>query len=805
MERIPLHRNRLTSRWIPGWRTAVVFWTIASALAAHAQAPAQEAWEGKPVRHVRSSGFRRVSWAEVKPLLLLRDGRPYDASKRNQDLKKLFSLQKFADVRIEPEIDAKTGAVDFVVKVIEFQIITDVRFTGLTAVPIATLTELAQKPLAMLDQYLLKLDREAIREKLIAKGYHFSKVEPEISTGPDGAVLHWRVMEGPLVTVNSIQINGNKRFPDSDLKALMQTKEAGRFLVFPISGGPFVQFNLEEDLKRLKLAYYREGWLDIAKDDRIFLEELVFSEDRTLVDIRIHVDEGEKYRIRNITFKGHTVISEESMRAVLVSKVGEEYTVVQAATDAGKISDLYGEQAYILAQVEPQTTFHAGVRELDLEFRIVENQEITVGRIIINGNTKTRFDVILRELKDFAPGEKFNRRLLQRGVQRLRDRQYFDPLAGFSVRLEESQDPAMRDVVFDVKEGSTGSIRFAGGYSSSFGILGIIEFEQKNFDIADLPKSIGDLLTGEAFAGGGQIFAAQFAPARTAKSFRVMFREPHVFGYDFGMSVQARQSDALRESWEEERLSASLSFDKRFDPFKVELGITAMRMETDNLEDDAPFTVRELEGVSRIFSVTAGISFDNRDSIIIPTTGHKISLTYEYAGDPLPGDFDFGKVLFDVESYFPTVEMGPDRRHVVNFDLTVGYARPNGDSIVPYYERFYAGGRGSIRGFDFRGVGPRESGDPIGGNAYAYFSAEYAYPLVGNILWISTFYDVCNLTLDWDDLYHEKWRNTVGFGIKFVIPQLGNIPVSIDFGFPLVKRDDDDRETVTFDIGRLFF
>ncbi len=777
---------------------------VAAALSIPAQDQAQEPWEGKPVRHVRHSGFRKVSWYEVQPLLHLKEKLPYDTTKRHQDLKRLFRLEKFADVRIEPEI-SPTGEVDFAVKVVEFQVITDVRFTGLTTIPISTLIDLEQKPTRMLDPYLLKLDRELIRDKLIAKGYHFSKVEPEITGEKDGAILHWRVTEGPLVTVRSIEITGNRRYATSDLKSLMQTKEAGSFLVFPISGGPYVQFNLEEDLKRLKLAYYREGWLDIAKDDRIFLEDLVFSPDRTLVDVRIHIDEGEKYRIRNISFKGHTVLKEEEMRAALISKSGEEYTVMNAAADAEKIREMYGERAYILAQVEPLTTFHGAGRELDLEFRIVENQEITVGRIIINGNTRTRDDVIRRELKDFAPGEKFNRKLLQRGVARLRDRQYFDPMAGFSVRLEESQDPGMRDVVFDVKEGSTGSIRFAGGYSSSFGIVGIVEFEQRNFDIADLPKSFAEIFTGEAFVGGGQHFQAQFAPARTAKSFRVGFREPHVFGYDFGMGVQALQREALRESWEEQKLEGSLSFDRRLDPFVMKVGLHAMRMETDDLDADAPPTVRELEGVTRIVSVTTGISFDNRDSIIIPTSGHKVSLEYEYAGDPLPGDFDFSKITFDIESYFPTFEIGPERRHVVNFDLTIGYARPNGNSIVPYYERFYAGGRGSIRGFDFRGVGPRESGDPLGGSDYAFFSAEYAYPLVGNILWISAFYDLCNLTLDWDDLYHEKWRNTVGFGIKFVIPQLGNIPVSIDFGFPLVKRDDDDRETVTFDIGRLFF
>jgi outer membrane protein insertion porin family len=786
---------------------AVVFWTCTGALAARAQDPAQgqEPWEGKPVRHVRYSGFRNASQWEVKNLLDLKEKAPYDAAMRSQDLKRIFNLHKFADVQILPEI-APTGEVDFVVKVIEFQKIIDVRFTGLTAITLSTLTpDLRQKHGSMLDPYLLKLDRELVRDRLVQKGYHFCKVEPDLSVEQDGAILNWRLTEGPLVTVRSIEITGNRRFATADLKALMQTKEAGSFLFVPVSGGPFVQFSLEEDLKRLKLAYYREGWLDIAKDDRIFLEDLVFSPDRTIVDIRIHVDEGEKYRIRNITFKGHTVLNDEQMRATLVSKPGDEYTVMNASMDSEKIREMYGERAYILAQVEPITTFIAGARGLDLEFRIVENQEITVGRIIVNGNTKTRFDVILRELKDFAPGEKFNRRLLQNGVQRLRDRQYFDPMAGFSVRLEEGQDPSQRDVVLDVKEGTTGTIRFAGGYSSSFGILGIIEFQQRNFDIADLPKSLGDVLSGEAFAGGGQIFEAQFAPARTAKSFKVSFREPHVYGHEFGMGVLARQAEALRESWEEQRLEGVLSFDRRLDPFELKLGVHAMRMETDNLEDDAPSTVRELEGVTRIFSLTAGITFDNRDSIVIPTQGHKVALTYEYAGDPLPGDFDFGKVLFDIESYFPTFEIGPDRRHVINVDLTIGYAHQHGDSIVPYYERFYAGGRGSIRGFDFRGVGPRENGDPIGGNAYAFFSFEYAYPLVGNILWLSTFYDLCNLTLDWNDLYSEKWRNTVGFGIKFVIPQLGNIPVSIDFGFPLTKHPEDDRETVTFDIGRLFF
>jgi outer membrane protein assembly complex protein YaeT len=684
-------------------------------------------------------------------------------------------------------------------------VIADVRFTGLHAVSVATLKPLNQNPGDWLDPYRLKQDRDKIRDSLLLKGYHFSSVKEEILEEPGGAVLHWRVTEGPLVMVRAIEITGNDHFPAGDLKILMQTKEAGSFLLIPTPGSPYVQYTLEEDLKRLKLAYYQEGWLDIMKDDRIFIEDLLFTPDRTEVSIRLHVDEGQRYRIRNISFAGNTVINAEGLTAVLTSKVGEDYVVSRASLDAARIQDMYGERAYILAQVEHVTTILYDRQELDLVFRITENQEIMVGRIVVNGNTKTRFDVILRELKDFAPGEKFNKRLLIRGLQRLRDRQYFDPQAGLSARLEESQEPGVRDVILEVKEGSTGTIRFAGGYSSAFGILGIIEFEQRNFDIADLPKSLGDLFSGEAFAGGGQLFSIRYAPSRTSQSFGVLFREPYFFGYDFGMGVSGRSINTQRESWKEERLSASLILERRFDPFRVELGVSAMRLELNDLEFDAPATVRGLEGVNRIFSMTPAIVLDTRDSLFIPTSGHKILLSYEFAGHPLPGDFDFGKTYFDVESFFTLFEPTPDRKHVVNFDLTLGYARPRGDSTVPFFERYYAGGRGSIRGFDFRGVGPREAGDPIGGNAYAFFSTEYQYPIVGNVLYFAVFYDLANLTPAWDDLYHVKWRNTVGFGIKFIIPQLGNIPVSIDFGFPLSKRDDDDRETVTFDIGKLFF
>ncbi len=772
-----------------------------------AERPGQEAWEGKPAGRVVAAGFRRQRWAELRNLLTLREGAPYDRAARDQDLKTLFARKAFRDVRIEPKLQ-DDGTWLYTVTVQEYDTILDVQFTGLAAVPVAALKPLLQvNPGDALNPYLLKLDREAIREHLLSKGYHFSAVNDEVLETSAGLVLVWHVAEGPLVRVKSVEFSGVSGIDLGTLKQYLLTKEPSSFLFFPGSGEPFIRRYLDEDLKRIKLYYQLEGFLDITEGDRVFVEDLVFTEDRTGVNVRIHVDEGRRFKVRSISFEGVSgkVVPEDQLRAALWlgDKNHPYFSDNVGNRDVQKIRDLYGERAYILAQVEYDTVIPSGTAEIDVKFRITEGHEVKLGRITVQGNTKTRQDVILRELRDFVPGEKFNNQLLQRGVSRLRDRQFFEQ-GGVTWRTEPTDDPSIRDLVLEVKEGQTGNLRFAGGYSSSFGILGVLEFSQKNFDIADLPKSFSDVAEGTAFAGGGQQFNIRFSPSRLRTSFTVAFREPWLFGTETGGGVRAFNIRTERESWDEQRIGGTISFDKRFEPFQTSLAVQVLHITIRNTDETTPSTVLGLAGRNQLVTLAPGIAWDTRDSALFPTRGHRISLTYEWAGDPLPSDFDYAKTTFSASTYFTVYESETKMKHVMNLDLVVGHARERGDSTVPFFERFYAGGRESIRGFDFRGVGPKENGDPIGGNGSVFASAEYSYPLFVEFLRGALFYDLANLTPEFDDLKHEKWRNTVGFGIRFIIPQLGNIPVKLDFGFPLTKRDDDERETVLFDIGTLF-
>jgi outer membrane protein insertion porin family len=245
--------------------------------------------------------------------------------------------------------------------------------------------------------------------------------------------------------------------------------------------------------------------------------------------------------------------------------------------------------------------------------------------------------------------------------------------------------------------------------------------------------------------------------------------------------------------------------DKRIDNWAFQLSFKAEDIRVDDVEPDAPPQVTDLEGRHHVFSLTPAIIYDTRDSIVFPTEGLRTLLSLEYAGQLLAGDFDYNKLTFETEGHLTLFETDSHLKHVGSFAFTFGWvhgARQNED--VPLFEHFYAGGRDSIRGFDFRGMGPHVNGDPVGGEAYVLLTLEYSYPLFVEFLRGAFFWDIANLTEEIEFLPHDTWRNTIGFGIRFLIPQLGNIPVKLDFGWPLTKEDEDERQTVTFDIGTLF-
>jgi outer membrane protein insertion porin family len=788
--------------------------TLLAAGSVSAQPSPQET-EGKEISNVDVSGMRRESKVTIENLSGLRRGQPLTREKIDRATKTLFATNQFDRIEIDaaPDPADPQKKVVVTIRVVEYPRVESVELHDLKAIPLSqvkpNLRLAAGDPLNPVHRMQ---DLNYIREQYRLKGYHFSNVEAATRPGPGGGiVLSWEITEGPLVSVDRILFTGNDSVDESDLRRFMLTKENPRLLFISTGTEPFVERNLREDMERIKLYYQLEGWLDIRNGERVFVRDLVFSDDKTSVTVRIHIDEGPRYSIRDVRFEfdpgDKPIFTADEIRPWLLSKPGDPYTEANAAKDRDKIREKYGERAYITAEVGYATVVPLAGQQLDLVFSIKQNEKVYVGRVNFEGNHKTRDDVLRREFNrvGFLPGEEFNNRKLNLAVRRLKDRGWIEPQDGATIRTQQGETPEQRDVTLDLKEGQTGTIRFAAGYSSSYGILGMLEIIQRNFDLGDLPSSFEDLMSGTGFSGGGQFMRIRLAPAARRQSYTIDFKEPYVYGYDFGLGVRGYATNTFRESYDDRRLGGSIVLDKRMEPLILQMSFNGYRVKLDNIDFDAPPAVLELEGENTVYSITPAVIWDTRDSFVFPTQGLRASLGIEYAGQILPGDFEFNKLTFETEGHVTLYETESHLKHVGSFQFVFGWAHGARDlESVPLIERFYAGGRDSIRGFDFRGMGPHENGDPVGGEAYVLGTLEYSYPIFVEFLRGAFFWDIANLSPEIEFLAHDKWRNTVGFGIRFLIPQLGNIPVKLDFGFPLTKEDEDERQTVTFDLGALF-
>jgi outer membrane protein assembly complex protein YaeT len=793
----------------------VVALTLLPAGRLFAQANAQD-WENKEISETpQIIGALRETKRHIEDISGLHRGGKLTREKIDKAYKELWATNRFDDIKIETTLDpTDPNKVRVTITVREYVTVEAVEFRGFNEITEKQLkSSLRLVAGEALNPFYLKQDRDYIRDQYLSKGYHFSSVEDSTRVGTSGGVvLTWTVAEGPMVSVDQIIFSGNDHVDESELRRFMITKENDRlFGIIQTGRNPFVERNLAEDVKRIKLYYQLEGWLDIGYGDNVFVRDLVFTENRTRVIIWIHIDEGRRYNIRSVRFQfdptSRRVFPEDEIRKWLISKAGEPYSESNTNKDITKIREKYGERAYILTEVNTNMIIAKEAYELDLIYTIKENDKIYIGRLIIEGNNKTREEVFRREFThfDFAPGEEYNSKKLQQGITRIRDRGWVDPQQGIQVRTLESDEPNMRDVLLEFKEGQTGSIRFAAGYSSAYGIMGILEFTQKNFDIADLPSSLDDLINGTGFAGGGQFFRIRLAPAVKRQSYSADFKEPYFYGYDFGFGVSVYDVRTIYESYTEGQVGVKLILDKRIEPLTLQLGFTLERIDMTGISFNAPVAVKELAGTNRLCSLTPALVYDTRDSIIFPTEGIKALLSFEYAGQVLPGDFDYDKVTFQVEKHFKLYETEGHLKHVFSTQWTTGWVHAQRtQASVPIIERFFAGGRESIRGFDFRGMGPHENGDPVGGEVYMFGTVEYSYPLFVEFLRGAFFYDIANLSPSMELLPAQKWRQTIGFGLRFLIPQLGNVPVKLDFGFPLTLEPEDKRQTVTFDIGALF-
>jgi len=351
------------------------------------------------------------------------------------------------------------------------------------------------------------------------------------------------------------------------------------------------------------------------------------------------------------------------------------------------------------------------------------------------------------------------------------------------------------DIEAFVQEARTGRFMFGVGVNSDAGVTGQIVIDERNFDISNPPSRFDDVINGTAFRGAGQGFRVEALPGTQVQRYMMTFTEPYLFDSNVSFNLSAFFFDRNYFDWDEQRLGGRVSFGYRLAP---DLSVSAgIRAESVDLHNPRVRGVAELEralGTNELYSGSLTLAHDTRDSSFAPSQGYLLSATVEQAF----GSFDYSRAEVDWRRYF-LVRQRPDGsgRHTLSYSLKLGFTGAN----TPIYENYFAGGFSTIRGFEFRGAAPKDSGVTVGGEFRMLGNVEYLFPLTADDMLQGVVF--CDYGTVEEDIRitKEDFRVAPGFGLRIKVPALGPAPLALDLAFPVAHEDTDDIRNFSFFIG----
>ena len=736
------------------------------------------------IRSVQVKGLKAVPTKTILDNLRCRAGAAFSEKMVAEDARRILLLPQIADVKWQ--IDPIGDLVDLTFTVRESELIASVEFLGNKNLKTQKLSKkLGFASGDFLDRHLIRQGRENLTNLYYEQGYYFAEVSINEDLLQQQRRVVFVIVEGPKLRIKKVKFEGNHNLKTSKLKGKVKTKS-----YFPVfHKGALDDEKLNLDCLALQGYYRDEGFLDAR-----VIKEVKFNENKNRALVTFIIEEGPRYRVAGIRFEGNQQLSEQKLTDALQLKSGQILTRKRRYFAELALTRAYGREGYIYAQVlgEPQYTERPG--QVIVLFKITENNQFYLGQLLVQGNYKTQDKVVRREFDhfDFLPGSIYNTEAMEKARKRLLGMGLFENITV----TPTGSAPDQRDALVETVEARTGLILFGVGVDTNSGILGQFSIEQRNFDIAKYPHGFGELFTGDAFTGAGQQLKFEFAPGTRVTTGYIRFHEPYLFDQPYYLDITASLFRRWRESYLERRYGTRTTLGHRFkNDWSAEFTFRAEQIKISQVEHNAPQDVQDVEGGNFLTSIKFGLGQNRTDNIFRPTEGYRLNAGWEQVG-AMGGDFSFASLSAGASLY-----------HTVYMDITerktVLAANLRGNQIVgsaPVFERFYAGGIGSLRGFDYRGVSPRAGADldPIGSNFLVLAGTELTHPL-----YEETFYG--KLFCDTALLEEGPYRVTVGFGLELVVPQLFQmIPMHFDFGFPLVWDDQDDKEVFSFSFGLNF-
>ncbi len=768
---------------------------------AASRADADELPIGRTIKDIIPYDNKVRSTADILTKMLLKKGKAYDEQTATDDVARLLASGWFAANGVELKTGVGSdGQVTVFVKVRELQTtVKEIIFQGNDHDSFDKLFELSRiRKGAPLNPALNRQAAAAITQKLREEGRYYATCTILEGENLSDERVVFSIVEGPVVRIGKVGFRGNKVASDGRLHTVVNAR--GAALGFPTILTPKFQPGiLDVDRKQLLYYYHRLGYLDA----RIEPEVMPLANDLSTVSIVYHIVEGQTYDVRSIVFDGNKAFTDDRLKKVTAIKVGERYdeSVVQA--DMNRITTLYGNGGHRVL-VEPgvfQVQDKTG--QVDVHYRVLEPADRgpdRVGTIEVKGNTITQERVIRNQLNIFS-GQVLEYPKLKQAEANLARLGIFDPEDPPTIEVVQSTfDSSTKDIVVKVKETRTGQVGFQVGVNSNAGLNGTFSLNQRNFDITRFPGRDGgdffdDLLGGKAFRGGGQEFRIQATPGTQFQRYEATWRDPYFRDTRFGLTESLYYADRAYNEYNENRYGIRSTVDYRFDDSPIWRASGSARVEgvgVNNVPYFASDAIARDAGKHFQVGLRAGLTRDTRDSYLMPTSGSNFDIGFEQ----ILGDKSFPIGSAEITKFW-TVHQARDGgwKGVLAARSQLSVTTTN----APVYERFFAGGFRSLRGFQFRGVGPYENTLNTGGSFAFLNTIEYQIPLVANEkLRFVTFVD--HGTVD-RNISLENYRVSVGVGLRLQVAAFGPLPIALDFGFPVVKGRDDQKQIFSFYVG----
>lgn len=748
------------------------------------------------IKDIRIEGIARTEPGTVFSHLPFRVGDEYTPEKGALAIRALYQSGLFRDVNLTENGDV------VVVHLIERPAVATIETNGIKAFDKQEVEKsLRAAGLAegrIFNSATLDKATQELRRQYLAKGHYGVEVTTNVSPLERNRVrVTINVDEGAASSIKEIHFTGLKAAKASELRDVMQLSTPGWFTWYT-KRDQYSREKLAGDLESIRSWYLNRGYLDYRLDS----VQVTIAPNKEDVFISINIHEGLPYKVKTVKVEGEQLgLNDQLSELTKPVKIGETYNAESVNQLSSAIKDKLSVLGYAFATANPNPVTNSADHTVDVVYTVDPGRRAYVRNVFVTGNTRTRDEVVRREVRQYEASW-FDSDKVKLSRDRIDRLGFFDEVTAEPVPVPGTRDEV--DLKVHVKERPTGSISLGAGFSSSDGIILSAGISQNNI------------------FGTGNSASIEASNSDSTRTYALSLTQPYVTpeGVSRTIDVYDRRvdlDDLDVANVMYETLGAAVSYgipvtelDRIFLGAKIEQTKVTLRG-TRGSGDASPERywdyVDNFGKDPKSIAATFGWSRDSRDNALAPNKGRYQRVSGEVSLPVL--DLRYYKVSYQLQQYWPL-----SKNVTLAFNTELGYAGAYGDKEYPFFKNFYAGGIGSVRGYETSSLGPRDTnGDNMGGQKLFDFSTELYVPLPGadRTLRAFGFFDGgwvwgsggsgSNQGTDTSNVSLSDLRYSVGVGVAWISP-LG--PLKFSLAFPLNKKKGDDVQRFQFQIGTSF-